>query len=116
MTIRAHKLLAALTRPPDVTNVEVGRLVMWAGLLASGLPCGLLLLVGIANGMPLATAALYSALVALYLALLLAIDVPSPISHWIWRHLWAFLLALGLVCLAIQSLVDESFLQPIIFL
>ncbi len=116
MTTRAHKLLAAFARPPDVANVEVGRLVMWAGLLASGLPCGLLLLVGIANGLPLVTTALYSALVALYLALLLAIDVPSPVSRWIWRHLGAFLLALGLVCLAMQSLVDDSFLQPIIFL
>src|SRR5262249_8871316 len=104
MTTRAHKLLAAFTRPPDVTNVEVGRLVMWAGLLASGLPCGLLLVIGITRGLLLAYAALYGALVALYLGLLLLIDIPSAISRWIWRHLWAFLLVLGLVCLAVQSL------------
>jgi hypothetical protein len=38
------------------------------------------------------------------------------LAYWMWRHLWAFLLAIGLVCLGIQSLVGESFLQPVVFL
>jgi signal transduction histidine kinase len=117
MTTRAQKLIAAFTRPPDLENVGVDRLVMWAGLLASGLPCALLLVIAIARGSPtMSDRAVYAALVLSYLGLLLLIDVPSRISRWLWRRLWAFLLAIGLVCMTIQSLVDESFLQPIIFL
>jgi len=117
MTTRAQKLIAAFTRPPDLENVGVDRLVMWAGLLASGLPCALLLVIAIARGSPtMSDRTVYAALVLSYLGLLLLIDVPSRISRWLWRRLWAFLLAIGLVCMTIQSLVDESFLQPIIFL
>jgi signal transduction histidine kinase len=89
---------------------------MWAGLLTGGLPCGLLFLVGLSNGASSLQLALYAGSVLLYLAMVLAICTPSRLSRWIWRHLWAFLLAIGLVALAIQSQVDDAFLQPIVFL
>src|SRR5262245_60996174 len=90
---------------------------MWAGLAAAGLPCALLLSFGIVYHVLIANVALYATLVLLYLALLLVlIGVPSRASHWLWRHMWAFLLLIGLLCLAIQSLIVESFLQPIIVL
>jgi signal transduction histidine kinase len=116
MPIDTHQLIEAFTRPPDLENSNVGRVVMWAGLLAGGLPCGLLFTLGITRAVPISRLALYAALVLLYLALLLAICIPSRLSHWIWRRLWAFLLTIGLVCLGIQSLIGESFLQPIVFL
>jgi signal transduction histidine kinase len=116
MTTSTDRIIASFTRPPNLEHTEVGRLVMWAGLLTGGLPCGLLFAVGLSNGASVFQLALYAALVLLYLAMVLAICVPSRLSRWIWRHLWAFLLAIGLVALAIQSLVDDSFLQPIVFL
>jgi signal transduction histidine kinase len=116
MNTRASKFIAAFTRPPDLENSNVGRMVMWSGLLAGGLPCGLLFGVALTNAAPASTLALYAALVALYLGLLLAICIPSALSRWIWRRLWLFLLAIGVVCLAIQALAGESFLQPIVFL
>src|SRR5215470_11950337 len=116
MSTVTHRLIAAFTRPPDLENINVGGLVMWAGLAAAGLPCALLLSFGIVYHVLIANVAVYAALVLLYLALLLLIAVPSRASHWLWRHIWAFLLLIGLLCLAIQSLIVESFLQPIIFL
>jgi signal transduction histidine kinase len=116
MMTGARKFVAALARPPDVEDIEVGRPIMWAGLLTSGLPCALLLIVGIISDELIAWLAPYSALILLYLGLLLLLDIPSRVSRWLWRRLWAYLLVIGLVCLAIQSLIRESFLQPIIFL
>ena len=116
MTTGARKLAAALAKPPNVEDVEVGRPIMWAGLLTSGLPCALLLVLAIISGLLIEQVVAYAALVVLYLGLLLLIDIPSRISRWLWRWLWAYLLAVGLVCLAIQSLIRESFLQPIILL
>lgn len=116
MTTQTRQLIAALTHRPDFEHIEVGRSVKWAGLLASALPCGLLLVVGLARGLPLAITAIYAATALLYLVLLLAIDLPSRLSRWIWRHLWAYLLAIGLVALALQSIAGEAFLQPVIFL
>src|SRR5262245_39792160 len=115
MTTGARKFVAALARPPDVEDVEVGRPIMWAGLLMSGLPCALLLTIGIISGELIEGIAPYSALILLYLGLLLLIDIPSRVSRWLWRRLWGYLLVAGLVCLAIQSQIHESFLQPIVF-
>ena len=116
MTTGARKFVAAPARPPDVEDVEVGRPIMWAGLLTSGLPCAFLLVAATASGLLIERVAPYSALVLVYLGLLLLIDIPSRVSRWLWRRLWAYLLIVGLVCLAIQSLIRESFLQPIILL
>ena len=115
-TTATHQWTALFTRPPDLANSNVGRLVMWAGLLAGGLPCALLFALGLAGAALVSQLALYAVLVLLYLGLLLAICIPSQVSRWIWQRLWAFLLAIALVCLGIQSLVEESFLQPIVFL
>jgi signal transduction histidine kinase len=109
-------LIQALLRPPDVEHAEVGRLVMWAGLLATALPCALLLATALTRGFTVAEALVYASLVLVYLALLLLIDVPSMAARWLWQHLWLYLLGLGLVAFLIQSRVNESFLQPIIFL
>ena len=115
-TTATHQWTRLFTRPPNLEHTEVGRLVMWAGLLTGGLPCGLLFALSLAGDALASQLAVYAALVALYLGLVLAICTSSPLSRWIWRHLWAFLLLIGLVCLGIQSLVAESFLQPIVFL
>ena len=116
MTTRAQQLIAAITHPPEIERADLGRLVMWAGLLASALPCGLLLMIALWSGEFIPNPGVYGALVALYIALLLLIDLQSRATAWFWRHLWAFLLVLSLVCLAIQAQTAESFLQPIIFL
>jgi signal transduction histidine kinase len=116
MTTRAQQLVAALTRKPDIEHIEVGRMVMWAGLLTSALPCGLLLAIGLLGGLALGAPLVYAGAVLLYMGMLLLIDIPSRVSRWLWRRLWLFLLALGLVGLVIQSMINESFLQPIIFL
>jgi signal transduction histidine kinase len=115
MTTGARKFIAALAKPPDVEDIEVGRPIIWAGLLMSGLPCALLLTVAITSGELIEWTVPYGALALLYLGLLLLIDIPSRASRWLWRRLWAYLLVVGLVCLAIQSLIRESFLQPIVF-
>src|SRR5689334_12454570 len=115
-TAGGHRMISAFTRPPNLEHAEVGRLVMWSGLLSSGMPCGLWFALGLAGVGLISHLALYAALVLLYLGLVLAICIPSPVSRWIWRHLWAFLLTLGLICVGIQSMVHESFLQPIVFL
>ncbi|MEO7909967.1 MAG: histidine kinase, partial [Roseiflexaceae bacterium] len=111
-----YQWTTAFTRPPNLEHTEVGRSVMWAGLLTGGLPCGLLFALGLVGAELIPNLALYAVLVVLYLGLVLAICTPSPLSRWIWRHLWAFLLTIGLLSLGIQSLVNESFLQPILFL
>jgi signal transduction histidine kinase len=116
MIRHSRQLVAAFMRPPNLEHVHISRHVMWAGLLSVGLPCTLLLIIGIISGRLVANPALYAALVVLYLGLLLLIYIPSQISRMIWQHLWAYLIVLGLICLGIQSLVEESFLQPIIFL
>jgi len=116
MTDRRQQLIAAFTQPPALERAEVGRMVMWAGLLASALPCGLLLLIALWSGEFIKNTGAYAALVALYIVLLLLINIRSPSAIWIWRHLWLFLLLMSFVCLAIQVQVTESFLQPIIFL
>jgi signal transduction histidine kinase len=116
MTSRRQQLIAAFTQPPALERAELGRMVMWAGLLASALPCGLLLLIALWSGEFIKNVGTYAALVALYITLLLLINVQSRGATWIWRHLWVFLLVMSFVCLAIQAQVAESFLQPIIFL
>src|SRR5215211_5248479 len=116
MTTRTQQLIAAFAQPPAIERAELGRMVMWAGLLASALPCGLLLLIALQSGEFIENTGAYAALVALYLTLLILINIQSPGAAWIWRHLWLFLVLMSFVCLAIQAQVDESFLQPIIFL
>jgi signal transduction histidine kinase len=116
MTRRSQQLIAAFMRPPNLEHVHISGLVMWAGLLSVALPCILLLIIGIISGRLVANPVLYAVLVVIYLGLLLLIYIPSQISRLIWQHLWAYLIVLGLICLGIQSLVEESFLQPIIFL
>jgi signal transduction histidine kinase len=116
MTRHAQKLLAAYAEPPNIANVDVGQPVMWTGLLASGLPCALLLIVGIIEGRTLLATVAYAALLLLYLALQLLLAMPSRFAPRIWRHVWAYLLVVGLVCLALQAQTKESFLQPIVFL
>lgn len=116
MTPRARKLISALTPPPQLEQADLGRLVMWAGLLASALPCALLLSVALLSGLLIHNPALYAAIVVFYVVLLLLLDIRSRTAAWLWRYLWGYLLALSLVCLAIQAQADESFLQPIVFL
>ena len=116
MTALPQQPAPAVRRPPALEPIELGRTVMWAGLLASALPCGLLLVLALISGQLISNTPVYTALVVMYLALLLAIDLPSQLAQWLWRHLWAYLVAISLVCLAIQAQVSESFLQPIIFL
>ncbi|MFN8505567.1 GAF domain-containing sensor histidine kinase [Kouleothrix sp.] len=111
-----RRLAEAFTRPPNLEDIDVGRLVMWAGFLSSALPSALLLTLSLLSGRLALRPALYTLLVLAYLALLLLIDIRSALSLWIWRRLWAFLLLLSLVCLAIQSQMRESFLQPLIFI
>ncbi|HEU5098079.1 MAG TPA: histidine kinase, partial [Roseiflexaceae bacterium] len=72
--------------------------------------------VALGNAAPISQLGLYAGLVVVYLGLLLALCIPSALSRWIWRRLWVFLLAIGLICLAIQAVAGESFLQPIVFL
>src|SRR5690348_9560636 len=116
MTVRTQRFIATLTHPPESEQADLGRLVMWAGLLASMLPGGLLLFIALVSGEFIPNPALYITLVACYVGLLLLIDIQSRTSAWLWQRLWAYLLVLSLVCLALQAQVAESFLQPIIFL
>jgi hypothetical protein len=113
---RIQQLTAAFSQPAAMERADLGRMVMWAGLLASALPCSLLLLIALWSGEFIKNTGTYAALVALYIVLLLSINIQSPGAIWIWRHLWLFLLLMSFVCLAIQAQVAESFLQPIIFL
>ncbi|HET9223570.1 MAG TPA: GAF domain-containing sensor histidine kinase [Roseiflexaceae bacterium] len=112
----ARKRIATPADLTAVENFEIAAPVMWAGLLTSGLPCAVLLAVGIIAGELIESVALYGLLVLVYIGLLLLLDIPSQVSRWIWPRLWLYLLVLGLVGLAIQSLIRESFLQPIVFL
>jgi hypothetical protein len=58
----SRKSIAAPAEPPDVENIEIGPLVMWAGLLTSGLPCALLLVLAIISGELIKSPARYGAL------------------------------------------------------
>jgi signal transduction histidine kinase len=108
-----NTMLESFTRPPDLDNVEVGQTVLGAGLVAGTLPSLLLMTldIDIIHNRPV-----YATLLAIYITLLLSLIVRTRITLWLWRHLWAYLLVLSLVCLAIQSQIAESFLQPIIFI
>lgn len=113
---RSAQLRNSFWHPPDLEQVGVGQPVIWAGLLATVLPCGLLLLIAVGAGELIARPGRYALTLALYLALVLAIDIRSRLSAWLWRRLWAFLLALSLVCFVLQAQAAESFLQPIVFI
>ena len=75
MASRTQKLIEAFRQSPDLENIYVGQLVMWAALPAGGLPCGLLLILGILSGEFVMHVALYALLVLLYLGLLLLIAI-----------------------------------------
>ncbi len=53
--------------------------MIWAGLLVTVLPCGLLL-IGVGAGELIASPGRYALTLALYLALLLLIDIRSKLS------------------------------------
>ncbi|KPV50034.1 hypothetical protein SE17_29280, partial [Kouleothrix aurantiaca] len=108
-----NTMLESFTRPPDLDNVEVGQTVLGAGLVAGTLPSLLLMTldIDIIHNRPV-----YATLLAIYITLLLSLIVRTRITLWLWRHLWAYLLVLSLVCLAVQSQIAESFLQPFIFI
>jgi signal transduction histidine kinase len=100
--------------PPE-TEVDLGRGIVLVGLMAGGVACGAILLMGISQGVTTGQAIIYSLAALLYLGLVLAPAVSWPGARWIRRHLWAYLLLIGAVCVALQALSGEDFLQPIIF-
>ncbi len=108
-----NALRTALSRPPQLDDVDVSQSMLGAGLLAGLLPSLLLLAT---NSVAIHNPALYVALLAIYVALLLSLILRTRIRMWLWQHLWAFLFVLSVVCCAIQAQMRESFLQPIIFI
>jgi signal transduction histidine kinase len=100
---------------PEAEVVDLGRGIVLIGLMAGGVACGAILFTGITQGITTREATIYGALALLYLALVLAPAVPWSGARWIRRYLWAYLLLLGMVCLALQALSGENFLQPLVF-
>jgi signal transduction histidine kinase len=83
--------------------------------MAGGVACGSILVIGIVNGVSPERAITYGVVALLYLALTLIPNVSWLGALWVWRHLWAYLLIVGLVSTALHALSGESFLQPLVF-
>src|SRR5690242_4927514 len=101
--------------PAAADDIEIGPGLFWLGLLAGGVACGVVLAAGIGKGVPAADALAYGGLALLYLALTLSVGVSASWRRWVWRRLWAYLLIMGGISLALQALSGEAFLQPIVF-
>jgi signal transduction histidine kinase len=104
--------LAAL---PDIDAREVGQGLLWVGLMAGGVACGAILVHGVLDGVPLEAALTYAGLALVYLVLTLIPHLRWRGTRWLWQHLGVYLLITGLVCMALQALSGETFLQPLIF-
>ncbi|HEX5689652.1 MAG TPA: hypothetical protein VFX76_06610, partial [Roseiflexaceae bacterium] len=72
-----HSSQQSAATPPDLDAVEVGRGVLWVGLMAGGVACGAILVTGISQGITARTATSYAVLTLIYLGLVLA-----PVVSW----------------------------------
>src|SRR6185369_9087044 len=111
----ARELQAELAKPPHIDGLDVGRGMLWLGLMAGGVACGSILVTGIVEGIAPERAITYGVVALLYLVLTLIPNVSWLGMRWVWSHLWAYLLIVGLVSTALHALSGESFLQPLVF-
>ncbi len=115
MAAVARELQAERAKPPHIDGLDVGRGMLWVGLMAGGVACGSILVIGIANGISPARAITYGVVALLYLVLTLIPNISWLRMRWVWRHLWVYLLIVGLVSTALLALSGETFLQPLVF-
>lgn len=101
------------------------RSLLWAGLLAGLIGCAVPLALGLTVGWTpihgLATdwaparALSYAALALIFMVLTQLPRLTLPGIQWLCRRTWAYLLLMGLICLLLQTLSGDPFIQPIIF-
>lgn len=101
------------------------RSLLWAALLAGligcAVPLGLGLVAGwkpmhgLATNWTPARALSYVALALLFIVLTQLPRLTLPGFQWLCRRTWAYLLLMGLICLLLQTLSGDPFIQPIIF-
>ncbi|HEY0606994.1 MAG TPA: GAF domain-containing sensor histidine kinase [Herpetosiphonaceae bacterium] len=101
------------------------RSLLWAGLLAGLIGCVVPLALGLAmSGTPMhgrvtswtpVRALSYAALALIFMVLTQLPRLTLPGIQWLCQRTWAYLLLMGLICLLLQTLSGDPFIQPIIF-
>lgn len=91
------------------------RSLLWAGLMAGLVGCGLPLAQGLATDWSVARVAAYTALALIFLMLTQLPRLTLPGIQWLCQRTWAYLLVMGLLCVVLQALSGDPFIQPIIF-
>jgi signal transduction histidine kinase len=91
------------------------RSLLWSGLLAGLVACGVPLIGGLAAGWSEVDALGYGALALLYLTLTQLPRLPFALTRWLCRRVAAYLLLMGLLSLGLQIISGDPFIQPIVF-
>ncbi len=107
-----------MTTIPESTNQSqkaVGLVPLLSGVLAGLIGCGVPLAGGLSTGWTLERAAAYMLVALVYLALISMPGVPLLAVQAFCNRRWVFVTLGGLLCLALQTLSGDAFIQPIVF-
>lgn len=91
------------------------RSLLWAGLLAGLTGCVVPLVRGLATGWTPTLALGYGVLALSFIVLTQLPRLTLPGIQWLCQRTWAYLLLMGVICLLLQALSGDPFIQPIIF-
>lgn len=104
---------ATLLEPTTIPS-DRGSL-LWAGLLAGTVACGVPLIEGVVGGWSAQRLIGYALLSLVFLLLTQVQCLHLSAARWLREHLWVYLLLNGLVCLILQSMTGDPLIQPIAF-
>lgn len=110
-----QKLVASLTAPPEPDPCEISSGIGGTGLVAALIACGVPLTMGLLTGWSPGRVIGYSSVALVYLGLTQTHYLSRAFDRWRWRWLWVYLLLAGLVCLVLQIISGDAFIQPIAF-
>lgn len=91
------------------------RSLLWAGLLAGLTGCVVPLARGLATDWTPTLALGYAVLALSFIVLTQLPRLTLPGIQWLCQRTWAYLLLMGVICLLLQTLSGDPFIQPIIF-
>lgn len=115
LTPRTYNLLSTLTRLPALAPAEISRTLGWIGLLAALVACGVPLVSGIIAGWSVGHSIGYGSLMLFLLGMTRWHCLSGGRARWLHTHLWLYLLLAGLLCLALQIVSGDPFIQPMLF-
>jgi signal transduction histidine kinase len=106
---------ALVAEPAVIVDRAEHQSLLWAGLVAGLVGCGLPLARGLATGWTPLFALGYGLLALIFLVLTQLPKLRLPGIRWLCERTWAFLLLMGMLCLVLQALSGDPFIQPIVF-